>query len=99
MWRCVQFYVLFFIKELPLNQNATSTIKTYLQAKKKLIIKLFFKIFRLDVSEENIFWSAKLCKHPSKARLIIFGPQCSVQPLSKALTAVLKCQMALLFRV
>ena len=34
MWRCVQFYVLFFIKELPLNQNATSTFKTYLQVKK-----------------------------------------------------------------
>ena len=38
----------------------------------------------------NIYWSPKLHKHLCKARFIIAAPQCSVKPLSKAVTSVLK---------
>ena len=38
----------------------------------------------------NIYWIPKLHKNPSKARFIIAAPKCSLKPLSKAITSVLK---------
>ena len=37
----------------------------------------------------NIYWTPKLHKHPSKARLIMAALQCSVEPLPKDVASVL----------
>ena len=49
----------------------------------------------MEVKEENkkfpnIYWTPKLQKNLSKARFIIAAPQCSVKPLIKSVTSVLK---------
>lgn len=38
----------------------------------------------------NIYWTPKLHKHPSKDRFITAALQCSVKPLSKAVTSELE---------
>ena len=89
------------IKELGLDQNTTSTNKTYIKVNKtnNHVISdhtTFFKSkFNLKVKKENrkvsnIYWTPKLHKHSSKARYIIAAPQCSVKSLSEAVTSVLK---------
>ena len=57
--------------------------------------KFFKSKFNLEISGKNknflnIYWTPNLRKHPSKARFIHAVPQCSINFLPKAVTAVLK---------
>ena len=51
--------------------------------------------FGIDLTSENevlpnIYWLPKLHKNPLKFRFIIAVPQCSLKPLSKAITSVFR---------
>ena len=96
-----RFYVLVLIKELSLDHNTTGTNKNYTPVHKtnnQVISGLNTFVrnkFNLVADNENkkipnIYCNPKLYKHPSKGRFIIVAPQCSVKPLSKAITSVLK---------
>ena len=98
---CQQIYAIFVIKELGLDHSNTSTNKTYIVVHKtnNQVISgqaAFLKNkFNLEVNGEskklpNIYWTSKLHKNPLKARLLTAAPQCSVKPLSRAFTWVLK---------
>ena len=81
------------IKELGLDQNTTSTNKTYIQVSKTnnhitSSHTTFLKSkFNLKVKKEKLH---ELHEQFSKARYIIAAPQWPVKSLSKAVTSVLK---------
>ena len=94
------FYALLLIEELDLDQNISSTNKTYFQINKpnNQVISdhttfpkknLFQKLMEKTRNPLKNYWILKLFKHSSKARFIIATPQYSSKTLSKALANVL----------
>ena len=88
------------MKELGLSQNSAKT-STYLQDHKTSdditnnhakFLKKKFNITLENVNKKlpHMYWLPKLHKTPSKARFIVAATNCSVKPLSKAVTSALK---------
>ena len=97
---CKRFYAKVLLDELGLvGQLGSSTYESLENKNVDEIInnhsqKLKFK-FDLDVPSESkmlphIYWLPKLHKNPIKFRFIIAAPNCSVKPLSKAVTKFFK---------
>ena len=99
---CKRFYAQVLIKELGIEkQNSTNAGNTYLQINKNPdnIINnhanVLKKKFNISIDNDNkklphMYWLPKLHKIPSKSRFIVAATNCSVKPLSKAVTAALK---------
>ena len=98
---CKRFYAEVLIKELGLDQANGSTQSTY----EKISIssddlikddcKALREKFSLEVPDSSkllphIYWMPKLHKTPIKFRFIIAAPNCSIKPLAKSLTKLLK---------
>ena len=97
---CKRFYAEILVKELGLN-NQSLTNTTYLQVQKTIDnitenhSKFLKKKFNITIENKNktlphMYWLPKLHKTPSKARFIVAATNCSVKPLSKAVTSALK---------
>ena len=97
---CKRFYALVLIKELGLDKElGSATYENIEQNNINEIVKqqtddLQVK-FHLKVPTESkllphIYWLPKLHKNPVKFRFIIAAPNCSVKPLSKAITKIFK---------
>ena len=98
---CKRFYARVLIKELELDKPNGAVKNTYLKASKtsdniinnhKTFLKNKFNI-TIDDNNKNLphmYWLPKLHKKPSKSRFIVAATNCSVKPLSKAVTAALK---------
>ena len=102
---CKRFYAEILVQELGLKQdiNTRSTPdKTYAKVNNidnKEIIKQHKKdlmdLFNITVSLENevlptMYWLPKKHKVPTKARFIVAAVRCSIKPLAKCLTSILK---------
>ena len=97
---CKRFYAEVLIKELGL--DALSKSETYQNIKRMTSNRIVQKQtqelktkFNLEVPDDSkllphIYWLPKLHKNPIKFRFIIAAPNCSVKPLSKAVTKILK---------
>ena len=97
---CKRFYALVLIKELGLDKDLGST--TYESMEQNNVndivqqqAKYLKKKFNLEVPTESkllphIYWLPKLHKNPVKFRFIIAAPNCSIKPLSKAITKIFK---------
>ena len=97
---CKRFYAQVLVKELGLDGLAGSatyekvTGSTMDKIVERDVAKLSKK-FGLNVPEESkrlphIYWLPKLHKNPIKFRFIIAAPNCSVKPLSQAITKIFK---------
>ena len=95
---CKRFYVQVLVSELGLEDSTTcSTYEKINEDVNKLIEKDCLKLketFNLSVGDESkklphIYWTPKLHKNPLKFRFIIAAPDCSIKPLSKAVTKIL----------
>ena len=96
---CKRFYAMVLFKELGIcDSHSTKTYKKFrtsiatIVSNQKNVLK---KKFNLDVSTENeclphIYWLPKMHKNPCKFRFIIAAPKCSIKPLNKVMTAILK---------
>ena len=96
---CKRFYAMVLFKELGIcNSGTTKTYKKFRTSIKTIINNqknVLKNKFNLDVSTENeclphIYWLPKMHKTPCKFRFIIAAPKCSIKPLNKAITAILK---------
>ena len=96
---CKRFYAQVFISELGLdNANICSTYEQVNSSANELIEKDCQRLknsFNLSVVDESkklphIYWIPKLHKNPLKFRFIIAAPNCSIKPLSKAITKVFR---------
>ena len=96
---CKRFYAQVLIKELGLDGiDSCATYEKIFEPVTDIIdrdVKLLDENFGLKVPEENrklphIYWMPKLHKNPIKFRFIIAAPCCSIKPLSKAITKILK---------
>ena len=96
---CKRFYVQVLVSELGLGDSSTSS--TYEKINRdvnELIDKDCHKLketFNLTVGDESkklphIYWTPKLHKNPIKFRFIIAAPDCSIKPLSKAITKIFR---------
>ena len=97
---CKRFFAKVLIKELGL--DALSKSETYQNIKRMTSNRIVQKQtqelktkFNLEVPDDSkllphIYWLPKLHKNPIKFRFIIAAPNCSVNPLSKAVTKILK---------
>ena len=97
---CKRFYAEVLIKELGL--DALSKSETYENIKRMTSNRIVQKQtqelktkFNLKVPDDSkllphIYWLPKLHKNPIKFRFIIAAPNCSVTPLSKAVTKIFK---------
>lgn len=97
---CKRFYAQVLIKELGL--DGLSGSKTYEKINDSTIEEIIerdsselSKKFGFNVPDESkklphIYWLPKLHKSPIKFRFIIAAPNCSIKPLSKAITKVFK---------
>lgn len=102
---CKRFYAMVLFKELGIcDASTTKTYKKFRTSIKTIINnqkKVLKNKFDLDVSTENeclphIYWLPKMHKTPCKFRFIIAAPKCSIKPLNKVVTAILKlffCQI------
>ena len=99
---CKRFYAQTILNELGIRQNNRSSSNTYntvdANSKDDIIKKHanhLRKNFNVSLNENDkclpsIYWLPKLHKKPTKARFIIAAPQCSLKPLTKAITKVFK---------
>jgi len=98
---CKKFYISTLIKELGFNDTDPNANNTYnaiegiqensiIQRHCNYLSKLKLSVDDTNKCLPNIYWIPKLHKQPSKARFIIAAPKCSLKPLSKAITSVLK---------
>ena len=96
---CKRFYAQVLVSELGLdNVNICSTYEKINFSAKEIIDKdceTLDKTFNLSVSEDSkklphIYWTPKLHKNPLKFRFIIAAPNCSIKPLSKAITKIFR---------
>ena len=86
------------VKELGLKGVRSETYQSVRKKGQTIInshIKDLKKKFGIELSETNnrlpnIYWLPKLHKNPLKFRFIIAAPECSVKPLSKAITSVFR---------
>ena len=95
-----RFYALVLIKELGLDKDLGST--TYESIEQNNVNDIvqqqadyLKKKFNLEVPTESkllphIYWLPKLHKNPVKFRFIIAASNCSIKPLSKAITKIFK---------
>ena len=96
---CKRFYAQVLVSELGLEKsNICSTYEKINCDVNDLIEKDSQKLsgnFNLPVAEESkklphIYWTPKLHKNPIKFRFIIAAPDCSMKPLSKAITKIFR---------
>ena len=96
---CKRFYAQVLVSELGLgNTTPSSTYEKINCNVQKLVDKDCQKlkeIFHLHVGDESkklphIYWTPKLHKTPLKFRFIIAAPDCSIKPLSKAITKIFR---------
>ena len=95
---CRRFYAEVLVKELGLKGEKSSTYQSVRKKEQSIIrthtneLKNKFGIETSTVNERlpNIYWLPKLHKNPLKFRFIIAAPECSVKPLSKAITSVFR---------
>lgn len=97
---CKRFYAEVLMKELGLlGQSACDTYEKVENRTEKQLIEEDCKTlntkFNLPVPEASkklphIYWIPKLHKNPIKFRFIIAAPDCSIKPLSKAITKIFK---------
>ena len=99
---CKRFYALTLLKELGIGPDNISTSYTYEMVnnvKSEEIVKnhenYMNKTFNISLKNDDkclpsIYWLPKLHKKPTKSRFIIAAPKCSMKPLSKAITKILK---------
>ena len=96
---CKRFYAQVLVSELGLEKSSNcSTYEKINCEVNDLIEKDTQKLnekFNLSVAEESkklphIYWTPKLHKNPIKFRFIIAAPNCSIKPLSKAITKIFR---------
>ena len=96
---CKRFYAKVLVAELGLDGNNTCpTYEKVHRTANELIekdCKNLMDLFKLSVDEDSkklphIYWTPKLHKNPLKFRFIIAAPNCSIKPLSKAITKIFK---------
>ena len=96
---CKRFYAQVLISELGLdNANICSTYEKINSSADELIEKDCQRLrtsFNLSVVDESkklphIYWTPKLHKNPLKFHFIIAAPNCSIKPLSKAITKIFR---------
>ena len=96
---CKRFYAQVLVSELGLdNAKICSTYAKINCSAQEIIDKdceTLNKTFNLAVSEDSkklphIYWTPKLHKNPLKFRFIIAAPNCSIKPLSKAITKIFR---------
>ena len=87
------------VKELGLDgEEGCATYEKIVESSSDIVeqdLKVLKGKYNLDISEDDrtlphIYWMPKLHKDPIKFRFIIAAPSCSVKPLSKVLTKILK---------
>ena len=96
---CKRFYAHVLVSELGLKDSSTCvTYEKITCDVNELIEKDSRKLnesFNLPVVEESkklphIYWTPKLHKNPIEFRFIIAAPNCSIKPLSKAITKIFR---------
>ena len=99
---CKRFYATVLSKELDLiKSNNLPVNPTYLSITQPLLDEIIAKQkielneFGIPVSDENeglpnMYWTPKMHKIPSKARFIVAAKCCTIKPLAKCITAILK---------
>lgn len=96
---CKRFYAQVLVKELGLDgltgnrtyEKVNHSVDHFIKADCSNLLKEF----NIPVTEDSkklphIYWLPKLHKNPIKFRFIIAAPNCSVKPLSQAITKVFK---------
>ena len=96
---CKRFYAQVLVSELGLdNKNSCPTYEKVNCDANELIeedCKILREKFNLSVAQDSkklphIYWTPKLHKNPLKFRFIIAAPNCSMKPLSKAITKIFR---------
>ena len=97
---CKRFYASVLVKELGLDgQSDSATYESMMNKNTNTIIQSHTKDlkskFNLKVPSASnllphIYWLPKLHKNPIKFRFIIAAPNCSVKPLSQAVTTIFR---------
>ena len=96
---CKRFYAEVLVRELGLREGySNNTYINISQNPNDIIgehVTCLQKEYKLSVEDDNrslphIYWLPKLHKNPSKFRFIIAAPKCSIKPLSKDITSILK---------
>ena len=96
---CKRFYAQVLVSELGLdNANICPTYEKINSTVQEIIdenCETLGKTFNLSVTEDSkklphIYWTPKLHKNPLKFRFIIAAPNCSIKPLSKAVTKIFR---------
>ena len=98
---CKRFYASVIVKELGLGDgNCTNTYTLEENLSYDDVIKnnledlnAKFGIGNIQLSNHrlpNMYWMPKMHKNPIKARFIVASPNCSIKPLSKAITSAFR---------
>ena len=98
---CKRFYASILLKELDLYSINSNDDSTYISISETLFDEIIinqkkelgkFGITATDESEglPSMYWTPKKHKVPSKARFIVAAKRCTIKPLAKCITAILK---------
>ena len=95
---CKRFYAQVLLEELNINATNENTYEKVTNKTEEQIIKTHItnlKKFKhtIDVEMKKLplmYWIPKIHKTPTKSRFIVAGVKCTVKPLAKSITTVLK---------
>ena len=95
---CKRFYAQVLTSELGLTTNGTTTYQREIfsvdqitnRHENELVKKFGIKLQSSQKLLPHIYWLPKLPKDPTKFRFIIAAANCSIKPLAKDLTIILK---------